>query len=440
MVPYREGFNYGMGVRSATAGPLAPGAAGSITSVTGAPGGSGGFHLSRVQSTEEVESQLGISADASGGVGLFSASARFDFAKNCKVQSTSLTLVVSATSQKGFQQIDTPALTADAGNLVSQGKLDMFAERYGDVFVRGMHVGGQFFGVFRIDTKSEASRQRVDSSLAGSYGPFSGDAHFNLTETCSRENATIFCDAYWEGGKVTVQPTTPDGLLAALKQWSETVDDQDVPYLATLAPYIIAQGPEPPNQEDLQHQRDVLKQCARLRSQTLDKLNLVEYIMDPLHAPEFDAPAGAPDLAALHAGLSTDLDMIAAAASWAEDHPKEAVDPETFARTKRSQPTYQLTLVPTNMWKHIGATVVVPDFRTATSADAASQLAAANRLTLHWTDDGTVSNTFQIISQDPGPATPVSPGATVTLKTHISELAWRLRQRVLIPAAAFARA
>jgi beta-lactam-binding protein with PASTA domain len=92
------------------------------------------------------------------------------------------------------------------------------------------------------------------------------------------------------------------------------------------------------------------------------------------------------------------------------------------------------------MWKHIGATVVVPDFRTATSADAASQLAAANRLTLHWTDDGTVSNTFQIISQDPGPATPVSPGATVTLKTHISELAWRLRQRVLIPAAAFARA
>src|SRR5215475_13691848 len=174
MVPYREGFNYGMGVRSATAGPLGLGVTGAISSVTGASGGSGGFHLDQIQTSEELEEKLGISAEASGGIGLFSASARFDFARSCKVQSTSLTLVVSATHQKGFQQIDAPVLTADAAGLVSEGKADLLAEKYGDVFVRGMHVGGQFFGIFRIDTQSEQSRQTINSSLEGSYGPFSG--------------------------------------------------------------------------------------------------------------------------------------------------------------------------------------------------------------------------------------------------------------------------
>jgi len=73
--------------------------------------------------------------------------------------------MVSATLQKSFQQIDTPVLATDAANLVSTGKLDMFAERYGDRFVRGAYLGGQFFGIFRIETKDETSRQNIDTAL-----------------------------------------------------------------------------------------------------------------------------------------------------------------------------------------------------------------------------------------------------------------------------------
>src|SRR5207248_651227 len=152
-----------------------------------------------------------------------------------------------------------------------------------------------------------------------------------VSQVCQQYQASISCDAYWEGGHVSARPISPDGLLEAMKQWTDTVHDYPVPYWVSLVPYAIAQGPEPPNVEDLQHQRDVLKQCARLRSQTLDRLNQVEYILDPLHTPEFNTqpPPVGPDLAALHAGLSADLDMIAQAASWACDHPKDAVDPET---------------------------------------------------------------------------------------------------------------
>ncbi|MBV8452123.1 MAG: PASTA domain-containing protein [Deltaproteobacteria bacterium] len=438
MVPYWRGFNYGIGVRSATAGPLALAVEGALSSVTGAAGGTATFHLSRVQTTDDIETSLGISADVSGGVGLFSASDRFNFARDCKVQTTSLSLVVSSTRQKAFQQIDAPKLNSDAGALVSAGKLDEFAARYGDMFVRGVQTGGQFFGIFRIDAKTESSRQTIDNALAGSYGPFSGDTHFNLVQTCMNEHASIYCDAYIEGGKVNTQPNTPDNLLTAMHEWATTVDDLPVSYFVSLAPYIIALGPVPPNVIDLQHQKDVLVQCARLRSQTLDKLNLVEYVMDPTHTAEFSGLAGGPDLGALHAGLSSDLDVIAAAASYALDNPKSAVDPETFARTKivaadgtvmrPGQPDYKLTVLP-NMPKHEGATVMVPNFMGLISADQASQIAAANRLTIHWADDGQVNDTFQIIAQDPRPATPVSPGATVTLTTHLSSLAWRLRRK-----------
>lgn len=87
-VPYREGFEYGMGVQRARANPLGKGVEGEITKVHDAGGGAGTFTLSQVKTTEEVETHLGISAEASGGVGLFSFDARFNFCKDCKVQSS----------------------------------------------------------------------------------------------------------------------------------------------------------------------------------------------------------------------------------------------------------------------------------------------------------------------------------------------------------------
>src|SRR5438045_1364584 len=92
-VTYREGYEYGMGADRASGNPLGLGVSGEATQVEGATGGSGDFSMSRIQSTEDLETHLGISADASAGVGLFSASARFNFARDCKVQKSSIALI-----------------------------------------------------------------------------------------------------------------------------------------------------------------------------------------------------------------------------------------------------------------------------------------------------------------------------------------------------------
>jgi hypothetical protein len=68
-----------------------------------------------------------------------------------------------------------------------------------------------------------------------------------------------------------------------MDEWTSTVRQQPKAYTVTLAPYAIALGPELPNIIDFEHQRDVLIRCAKLWSQTLDKLNLIDYILDPDH-------------------------------------------------------------------------------------------------------------------------------------------------------------
>jgi len=123
----QEGYDIGIGVASATGSPMALGAVGEVTPPQVGPGGSGSFTFRRVDSNEELESELDISADVSAGIGLFSASASFDFSKKCKIQSSSLTVVVAAKETFAFQQMDSPRLTDPAARLVEEGKKAQFA-------------------------------------------------------------------------------------------------------------------------------------------------------------------------------------------------------------------------------------------------------------------------------------------------------------------------
>jgi len=72
-----------------------------------------------------------------------------------------------------------------------------------------------------------------------------------------------------------------------------------------------------------------------------DSLNLVDYILDPLHNQEFSIPSGL-DLAALRAGLSADLDFISQAARYAIDHPENAMEPEAYVQKSSEIPLISL--------------------------------------------------------------------------------------------------
>ena len=119
----KNGYDIGIGVASATGSPMALGATGVVTPPQVGTGGSGSFTFRRIETNEDLATELGIGADVSAGIGLFGASALFDFSKKCKIRTSSLSVLVAAEERFAFQQMDLPELSPTAARFISEGNL-----------------------------------------------------------------------------------------------------------------------------------------------------------------------------------------------------------------------------------------------------------------------------------------------------------------------------
>jgi len=337
-VPYRKGYDIGIGADLLSGGPLALAVTGTPSGVEGAGGASVNFTLQRIHSTSDLERALGVDVDASYGSASFGAgvSDRFSFAETSQVQTSSLFMTLSVTVQLEFLQLDSPVLTADAAGLVDRP--DQFEGRYGNVFVRGIQRGGVFVGVLRIDTRTSEDTEQISNTLKGSYGLFSAEAKTTFSETLKQYQSEVFVQMYHEGGPTNLKitdPTDPVQLLDNANAFLQSFQDSPAvvarPYEVTLAPMAVAIGPPPLNAADIQHAQDVLVFCAHRRSAVLDNLNLMQFMVD--HASKYDYPAGSsPALVqAAVSGFQSDLDLIAQAASSAINSPAAAAMPADYA-------------------------------------------------------------------------------------------------------------
>ena len=301
------------------------------------------FEVQRIRTTRDLEQALDISVDSSYGSALFGAGvqARFRFAKSVQVQTSSLFMLVTAVIKLAFLSIDDPQLTDDAASLVDRP--DIFNQRFGDTFVRGMLMGGLFVGVIQIETQNATDTESISSELSGTYGFFSADAKVKFEKVQSKYNASSFVKMYHEGGPVDLaikDTTDPNELLqnanAFLKSFSDTPQAVSVAYQVTVAPIAIARGPLPPNEADIEHAQDVLTFCAKRRSVLLDQLNGLQYIVDNPGRFDFSNGAKIEAIQQTLADTQIDVDLIAQCAGAAINHPGEAALPVDFATAKGS--------------------------------------------------------------------------------------------------------
>src|SRR5438045_9767023 len=96
-VPVRDGYNFGVGADLLSGEPRNQSVSSDvINTVSGGNQGSG-IVVQRIRRTQELEELLGIDAEASFGSASFAgSSARFNFAKACKVESSSLFMAITA--------------------------------------------------------------------------------------------------------------------------------------------------------------------------------------------------------------------------------------------------------------------------------------------------------------------------------------------------------
>jgi hypothetical protein len=336
-VPYTENYDYGVGVDLATGSPMGKVVVGEPSGVAGAGGATASFDISRIHSTSDLESKLGIHVEASGGCGCFGASARFDFAKTSKIQTSSLFMAITSTIVLENLSIEDPALSPLAAQIVDRA--DVFSTRYGNMFVRGMGRGGLFVGVMQIDTTSSEDSESLSAELGGSYGMFSAKAKTNFEEVQKKYHSEIHINVYHEGGPIGLSMNDigdANQLYIMLQRWLQSFQDNPKenarPYSVTLAPIAIANGPIPPNAVDIQHAQDILMLCARQRSVILDGLNLMDFIFQNSSRYDFVAPTTPADIAKASNGYQADFDLVAAAASQAINNITKAVTPADYAK------------------------------------------------------------------------------------------------------------
>lgn len=356
-VPYRDNYDFGIGVDLATGSPMGRvvgGGAGDVSGVVGAGGATTSYDISRIHTTEALEKKLGIHAEASYGVGVFgSVSARFDFAQSSKIQTSSLFLAITATVVLEVQSIDDPTLTPPALELASRPT--DFANRYGNMFVRGIGRGGLFVGVVQINTRTSEEAKAISVEIEGSYGLFSAEAKTKFEEMQKKFSSDIRITVYHEGGPIDLTMndiTDANQLYVMLQQWLKSFQDDPVrnakPYYVTLAPVAIANGaPIAPNVAQIQHAQDILVICAKQRSRILDGMNDMEFISQNPSRFEFVAPTTPETVVKAFVGYQADLDLVAAAASRTINDATKAATPADFAAEKGK--VYPQGLPPTPM-------------------------------------------------------------------------------------------
>lgn len=425
IVPYVRSYDFGIGADLASGSPMGKVVVGSATPVEQAAGAVGDFQVQRIQTTSDLEQALGIDVEMSYGSAAFGAggSARFSFAKTSKVQSSSLFMAISTQVELAFLSIDDPMLSDDAASLSDRPQV--FAERYGNMFVRGIGRGGLFVGVLRVDTGSSEESERISAELSGSYGLFSVDAKANFEEVLRESRSEVFLRMYHEGGPIDLRITDPTDPLQLLnnanlfrQSFESTPAEVARPYFVALAPVTIARGPVPSNAADIQKAQDVLVICAKRRSALIDQFNLLQYIVD--NQSKFDFSNGA-SLSAVRTALrdsQADLDLVAECASNAINNSSDATFPPLFAEARGT--TFPKAVMPEPMPVSTAAgTVEVPDFMACPSWAACVELATRTSLVANREEaTGITPGAFKVLSITPPKNTRVPEGSAITIVTH----------------------
>jgi hypothetical protein len=244
-----------------------------------------------------------------------------NFAKNTKINTSSVFLTVKVAVTESFTMIKQPGIEKSAADLVAQGNLTRFQEQYGDMFVRGLVTGGLYIGVMQIETTGGTDKQNVKGHLSAAYGLFGkAQADFNREIMRILSGRSFYVTGYVEGGALST-PRSPEELLNSVSNWPTTVKGNAVPYGALLSPYSILPLPNPPTFVNIQHQKDVLAQCAQIRNDDLTALADIHYIKSK---PQEFVDVGNYQLDQLQNELNQDLNTVTKAAQDALNNPKDA--------------------------------------------------------------------------------------------------------------------
>jgi hypothetical protein len=337
LVPWLPGMAFGAGVNSLN-GEVKGDAVNRTSAEPPLDKQSQEVHLfmSKIESLEDLLESLDISVEAEGRYGLVSGSARFNFAKQTKVTEYNVYFLIRVTVVNGFQRMrDVTLKGGGPQTLLKDGKFREFQDAYGDAFVSGMQLGGQFYSLLEFHTRSQSEKEKISAGLSVSYNALLASAkisaEINKGLERTKTSSSLSLHVHVEGGD-PAKPVPSGGDIDALLKYASTfpldVARHGKEIAVSLMPYRSLDLPTPPNFVSLDNQRDSLRILLAQRNADLALYEKIDFILQ--HSDQFDGVDRKveDDLKDRRKKLSQRINTVTRQAAACADHPDKCQLPE----------------------------------------------------------------------------------------------------------------
>lgn len=263
------------------------------------PEGVGGdeifFAIDLISTRQELMRRMNISASASLKVAIGSGSSKARYFSEQNVHRYSIYIVVTCVVQHTSRRMRDVELNTQARQLLEAGNIEGFRRRCGDEFLVGLTTGGEFYGIYELQTRSADEQREAEFSIRGSgaIGMYSasGSAGFEDAMRKLSERFNMRFRMFSVGGTPNSLPITAAELIEYARTFPQLVrGDGSKKYVATFLDYDTLDLPAGPNPIDVQNQKDIIDRLAIQRLQYLDVISSIEYVLgNPLQFELFDS-------------------------------------------------------------------------------------------------------------------------------------------------------
>lgn len=214
------------------------GVTGQLELQTGAGGQDGDTSFRILQTSDEFDSELGISAEVQVGLGAFGGSAKFGFKERNKVSAQATFCVIRVYALNAYQRYAGPKLSDEAWKLLENNNKDRFRERFGDYYVSGQRTGVEFYGVIRIEAESVEEQKNIATAIQGSYGAaVRGQGSVSYNENMRSSRHEIEASTFQKGGRVALAVTLDELIAQARSALEQSRTGEGFPFAMELDHY-----------------------------------------------------------------------------------------------------------------------------------------------------------------------------------------------------------
>ncbi len=279
IIPYKSAATLGRGFNTLT-GEIVGKALNVITKEQAVSGGEAQYEVQITESHESLMKSLGLSVEASGRYGLFSAEGKLALSEKSNFNASSTFVVASCRVQNAFELIDKVELLPEAKPLLEDP--EKFKTAFGTSFIRGFQTGGEFYVVLQVTSTSQQTQSSLSTSFQADCQGLAVGASFQMAYDQAKSSTTSVTQVsvlmYQRAGQdeQLSYVADPPSVIARLKDFPRIAREHPCGYECEVADYNTLALPAV-NEEEVADREMALVDCARLRLKFMTRRNDIEF-------------------------------------------------------------------------------------------------------------------------------------------------------------------